>query len=49
MADQPDIIVTDTTASPPGHVTVTVDGHSTILPKEDAGEFIRQEINDYNK
>ena len=49
MADQPDIVVTDK-ASPEGHVTVTVDGHATIVPEgKPAAEFIRQEIADYNK
>lgn len=44
MSDQPDIIVTDTSASPPGHLTVTVDGHPTIVPQQEAAEFIRKEM-----
>lgn len=46
MSNQPDIVVTDSSASAPGCVTVTVDGHPTIVPQEDAAEFIRQEIAD---
>lgn len=46
MAEQPDIVVTDTTSSPPGHVTVTVDGHPTILPQGGPAEdFIRDALN----
>ena len=46
MSNPPDIVVTDTSASPPGHVTVTVDGHPTIVPQgEPAAEFIRDALN----
>ena len=41
MADQPDIQVTDGAASPPQHVTVSVDGHETIVHQDDATQFIR--------
>lgn len=47
MPDQPDIQVTDGAASPPGYVTVTVDGHSEIVQAgEPAAEFIRQAYQD---
>lgn len=47
MADQPDIVVTD--GQQDGLLTVYVDGVENIIPQENAAEFIRQEINDYNK
>ena len=48
MSNQPDIVVTDAGA-PEGHVTVTVEGVPSFVAQENAAEFIRQEIHDYNK
>ena len=46
MSNQPDIVVTDSSASAPGCVTVTVDGVPSFVAQENAAEFIRQEIAD---
>ena len=44
MSNQPDIVVTDTSTSPPGHVTVVVDGHPTIVEQgKPAADFIAAE------
>jgi hypothetical protein len=47
MADQPDIVVTDGAASPPGHLTVSVDGHATIATPEEAKQIIAEALKDY--
>lgn len=41
MAEQPDVTVTDGPASPPGMVTVTVDGHSTIATPDEAKQIVK--------
>lgn len=45
MSDQPDIVVTDAGA-PAGHVTVSVDGHETIVSQEDAKQFVADAVSD---
>lgn len=45
MADQPDIKVTDAGA-PAGHLTVSVDGHDSIVPQEEAKQFIADAVSD---
>lgn len=45
MAEQPDIKVTDAGA-PAGHLTVSVDGHDTIVAESDARQFIADAVSD---
>lgn len=45
MAEQPDIIVTDSGA-PAGHLTISVDGHDTIVAESEAKQFIADAVSD---